>query len=220
MKNALKNFKLSSINRYAGILIAAAIMTFAFQSCSKESIDPTATASYKVLNANMRKLWSDHMQWTYSTVDAFFNNPDGLNGPLNRLLQNQKDIGAAIIPYYGEDAGGQLTKLLTNHITGAVPVLTAAKEGNNEALTTALNDWYKNAQDIADFLANANPNWKKEDMRHMMKTHIDQTTEYAVDLLQKDYNKAIKVFDEANEHMLMMADDLSEGIAKQFPEKF
>ncbi|KXK16714.1 MAG: hypothetical protein UZ08_BCD001002929 [Candidatus Parvibacillus calidus] len=220
MKNALKNFNLSSINRYAGILIAAAIMTFAFQSCSKESIDPTATASYKVLNANMRKLWSDHMQWTYSTVDAFFNNPDGLNGPLNRLLQNQKDIGAAIIPYYGEDAGGQLTKLLTNHITGAVPVLTAAKEGNNEALTTALNDWYKNAQDIADFLANANPNWKKEDMRHMMKTHIDQTTEYAVDLLQKDYNKAIKVFDEANEHMLMMADDLSEGIAKQFPEKF
>ena len=220
MKNALKNFNLSSINRYAGILIAAAIMTFAFQSCSKESIDPTATASYKVLNANMRKLWSDHMQWTYSTVDAFFNNPDGLNGPLNRLLQNQKDIGAAIIPYYGEDAGGQLTKLLTDHITGAVPVLTAAKEGNNEALTTALNDWYKNAQDIADFLANANPNWKKEDMRHMMKTHIDQTTEYAVDLLQKDYNKAIKVFDEANEHMLMMADDLSEGIAKQFPEKF
>lgn len=220
MKNALKNFNLSSINRYAGILIAAAIMTFAFQSCSKESIDPTATASYKVLNANMRKLWSDHMQWTYSTVDAFFNNPDGLNGPLNRLLQNQKDIGAAIIPYYGEDAGGQLTKLLTNHITGAVPVLTAAKEGNNEALTTALNDWYKNAQDIADFLANANPNWKQEDMRHMMKTHIDQTTEYAVDLLQKDYNKAIKVFDEANEHMLMMADDLSEGIAKQFPEKF
>lgn len=220
MKNALKNFKLSSINRYAGILIAAAIMTFAFQSCSKESIDPTATASYKVLNANMRKLWSDHMQWTYSTVDAFFNNPDGLNGPLNRLLQNQKDIGAAIIPYYGEDAGGQLTKLLTNHITGAVPVLTAAKEGNNEALTTALNDWYKNAQDIADFLANANPNWKQEDMRHMMKTHIDQTTEYAVDLLQKDYSKAIKVFDEANEHMLMMADDLSEGIAKQFPEKF
>ena len=220
MKNALKNIKLSSINRYAGILIAAAIMTFAFQSCSKESIDPTATASYKVLNANMRKLWSDHMQWTYSTVDAFFNNPDGLNGPLNRLLQNQKDIGAAIIPYYGEDAGGQLTKLLTDHITGAVPVLTAAKEGNNEALTTALNDWYKNAQDIADFLANANPNWKQEDMRHMMKTHIDQTTEYAVDLLQKDYSKAIKVFDEANEHMLMMADDLSEGIAKQFPEKF
>ncbi|HMZ24713.1 MAG TPA: hypothetical protein PLG24_07200, partial [Saprospiraceae bacterium] len=85
---------------------------------------------------------------------------------------------------------------------------------------TALNDWYKNAQDIADFLANANPNWKQEDMRHMMKTHIDQTTEYAVDLLQKDYSKAIKVFDEANEHMLMMADDLSEGIAKQFPEKF
>ncbi len=220
MKNAFRNFNFSSIKRYTGILFAAVIMTFALQSCSKESIDPTETANYKTLNANMRKLWSDHMQWTYSTVDAFFNNTDGLNAQLNRLLQNQKDIGAAIVPYYGQAAGDQLAQLLTDHITGAVPVLTAAKEGNNEALTTALNDWYKNAQDIADFLAGANPNWKQDDMRHMMKMHIEQTTDYSVDLLKKDYDKAIKVFGEANDHMLMMADDLSKGIAKQFPDKF
>lgn len=54
----------------------------------------------------------------------------------------------------------------------------------------------------------------------MMEMHIDQTTTYAVDLLNKDYNNAITHYDEANQHMLDMADDLAKGIALQFPDKF
>src|SRR5690606_11341692 len=70
----------------------------------------------------MRKLWADHMQWTYATVDAFFHNADALEPTLNRLLRNQADIGAAIVPYYGQEAGDALTELLTGHINGAVLV--------------------------------------------------------------------------------------------------
>jgi len=54
----------------------------------------------------------------------------------------------------------------------------------------------------------------------MMKTHIDQTTAYSVDLLKDDYTSAIKKYDEANDHMKVMADELSAGIIKQFPDKF
>jgi len=82
------------------------------------------------LRGAMQKLWNDHMQWTFATVGAFFHNSKGLDAQLNRLLQNQKDIGAAIVPIYGQAAGDQLTKLLTTHIQQAVPVLTAAK--NND----------------------------------------------------------------------------------------
>ena len=57
-------------------------------------------------------------------------------------------------------------------------------------------------------------------MQHMMEMHIEQTTTYAVDLLNKDYNNAIIHYDQANQHMLDMADDLAKGIALQFPEKF
>lgn len=64
----------------------------------------------------MRELWSDHMQWTYATVDAFFHNQQALQPTLDRLLRNQADIGNAIAPYYGKDAAKQLTDLLTTHI--------------------------------------------------------------------------------------------------------
>ncbi len=169
----------------------------------------------------MRTLWSDHMQWTYNTVDAYFHEPDQVNAKLNRLLQNQKDIGAAIVPYYGQEAGDQLAQLLTTHIQQAVPVLSAAKAGDQNALDKSLADWYANAQEIADFLAGANPKyWVKTEMEAMMKEHISTTVTYSVDLLKGDYEQSIIDYEKAAAHMTMMADMLSDGIAKQFPGKF
>lgn len=169
----------------------------------------------------MRVLWEDHMQWTYATVDAFFHNPSGLEPHLARLLQNQKDIGAAIIPFYGQEAGDKLAALLTTHIQQAVPVLKAAQAGDQTALDKALADWYANAKEIADFLSAANPkNWTPSVTESTMKMHIDQTTTYAVDLLKGDYAAAIKHYDEARHHMMELADVLSTGIISQFPKEF
>ncbi|AXT85235.1 hypothetical protein C6I20_08560 [Aeromicrobium sp. A1-2] len=174
-----------------------------------------------MLNSAMRGLWADHMQWTWSSVDAFFHNPKGLQAQLDRLLQNQKDIGAAIVPYYGQDAATQLTDLLTTHIKDAVPVLTAAQKGDNAALEKASDEWYRNAKEIADFLTKANPdNWPTSATEPMMKTHIDQTIAYSVDLLKGNYAQAVKDYDAAELHMLMMGDTLAQGIIAQFPDKF
>lgn len=173
------------------------------------------------LRGAMQKLWSDHMQWTYATVDANFHNQNGFHAQLSRLLKNQKDIGAALVPLYGQAAGDKLANLLTTHITEAVPVLAAAQKGDQQALKIALEAWYANAQEIADFLSAANPKyWKQAEMRDMMKVHIDQTTAYSVELLKNNYDEAVKIFDEANDHMKLMSDELAMGIIKQFPDNF
>lgn len=210
------------ITRTTVVCIIAAVTLLAAQGCSKDEVEiPTLNSDkYQDFNTAMRKLWTDHMQWTYATVDAYFNNPTSLQPHLDRLLQNQKDIGAAIVPYYGQAAGDTLASLLTVHINQAPPVLKAAKENDQAALTTALNNWYANAEDIADFLAAANPQFDQAHLREEMKGHITQTTAYATDLLQKDYPKAIADYETAFNHMMHFADGLSEGIAKQFPDKF
>ncbi|MCO6496648.1 MAG: hypothetical protein J5I50_03185, partial [Chitinophagaceae bacterium] len=211
MKTNVNNRFLHRIGKFTGILTFSLLIILALTGCKKETVADIDNTEYNTLISKMQGLWSDHMQWTYGTVDAFFNNQSSLNSSLERLLQNQKDIGDAIVPYYGKAAGDALTELLTTHINEAVPVLTAAKEGNSAALEAALADWYLNAKEIGDFLANANPHWAQTEMRDMMKMHIDQTTEYSVFLLQKDYDNAIRVFDEAAHHMRMMADMMSEG---------
>lgn len=190
-------------------------------STTDAMVDPADFEAQIELYTTMRDLWTDHMQWTWATVDAFFHNQDGLASQLDRLLANQADIGAAIVPFYGQEAGDQLTALLTTHIEQAVPVLTAAQEGDQEALDQALADWYSNAEEIADFLSAANPDsWPQSATRPMMEAHIDTTTVYAVDLLSGDYVAAVEHYDEALEHMTMLADALSAGIVTQFPDRF
>lgn len=173
------------------------------------------------LLAAMRTLWVQHMEWTRATVTSFATGSPSLQADMNRLLRNQKDIGDAIAPYYGHAAATQLTHLLKVHIEEAVPVLSAAKAGDQPALDKALKDWYANAQDIADFLASANPdNWPQATMRDLMKGHIDMTVGYAGDIISGKAVVGIKKYDEAEAHMIHLGDVLTEGLIAQFPDKF
>jgi hypothetical protein len=169
----------------------------------------------------MRTLWDQHMEWTYATVDDFFHDPAALTPTLNRLLQNQRDIGAAIVPFYGQAAGTELTNLLLIHIEDAVPVLQAAQANDPAALAAATAAWYANAKQIADFLSSANPsNWPTSVTEPMMAAHISQTITYSVDLLKGDFAQSIVDYDVAESHMDMMADTLTQGLIAQFPQSF
>ncbi len=209
------------------IALAATVVSAQQMNHHDMRVTPTGSgmlhknAKYQEFNKAMRELWSAHMYWTLLTVDAFFNDPKGLDAKLQRLLQNQKDIGAAIIPFYGQAAGDKLADLLTEHIMGAVPVLTAAKASDNAALESAVKDWYANAKEIGDFLATANPeNWTAEETGSALEMHITHTIAYSVSILKGDYTQSFGGFEEALHHMLVLADILTDGIVKQFPHQF
>ncbi len=172
------------------------------------------------LRTNMRKLWSDHVWWTRDyLITAIANMPD-LKVTTNRLLKNQDDIGAAIVPYYGKEAGEKLTSLLKEHILLAADVVTAAKVNDAVKLKDVNTKWYANADAIAVFLSNANPYWPKEVIQNMMHEHLKLTTQEAVARLKKDWNADIEAFEKVFDEIMMMADSLTAGITKQFPEKF
>jgi hypothetical protein len=169
----------------------------------------------------MRKLWEDHITWTRLAIVSFAGGLPDLQATEERLLQNQTDIGDAIKPYYGRAAGNQLTKLLREHILGAVALLQAAKSGDSAAIAQASDAWYANARQIADFLHAANRrNWSRAEMRTMMKVHLDETLKEATDRLQGRFAADIRDYEAVHRHILEMADMLSSGIIRQFPGKF
>jgi exonuclease VII small subunit len=169
----------------------------------------------------MRKLWEDHVTWTRLAIVSFVDDLSDLEPTVARLLQNQTDIGDAIKPYYGDEAGEQLTRLLEGHINGAVELLSAAKAGDQKQVKKARAAWYRNGNQIADFLSEANPdNWPRAEMRSMMRTHLDQTLAEATQRLEGDHEAEIRTYDEIHDHILEMADVLSDGIFAQFPGKF
>jgi hypothetical protein len=179
------------------------------------------TARQLAFHDAMRKLWEDHITWTRLAIVSFAGGLPDLQATEARLLANQVDIGNAIKPYYGRTAGNRLTALLKEHILGAVALLQAAKAGDQSAIGTASAAWYANANQIADFLHAANPHaWSRTMMRAMMKTHLDQTLAEAQHRLQGDFAADVRDYDAVHRHILEMADTLSDGIMRQFPQRF
>jgi REP element-mobilizing transposase RayT len=177
--------------------------------------DPVATSE------TMRKLWEEHVTWTrLYIVSAVSGLPDA-QPTLDRLLRNQDDIGTAIKPFYGDDAGAKLTQLLRTHIAQAGDLVKAAKANDQAALAKAKDAWFANANDIATFLSRANPkNWPMDQVKAMMDTHLNQTISEATHRLQRNYPAEIADYDAIENHILSLADTLSGGVVAQFPDKF
>ena len=190
------------------------------QAAEKKAVAGTApTMSATDLRNGMRKLWLDHTGYTRNfVVSAVAGLPD-LTTVTQRLLRNQDDIGNAIKPIYGEEAGKKLSALLRDHILIAADITKAAKASDTKAVEAGQKKWRANADDISAFLAAANPNWKKPMLTDHMYKHLDFVTAQVVARIKADWPADIQAYDAGNEHMLMFADVLSDGIIKQNPKK-
>src|SRR5215213_7815862 len=170
------------------------------------------------LRMDMRKLWEDHITWTRLAIISLTTGSPDTDATVGRLLQNQTDIGDAIKPFYGDAAGNELTRLLRAHILIAAELIAAAKAGDEAAVADAQSRWTANADEIAAFLAAANPRaWELDEMKAMLHEHLRLTTDEALARLHGDWAADVAAYDEIHRQALGMADMLSNGIVTQFP---
>lgn len=172
------------------------------------------------LRIAMRKLWSDHVVWTREYIVAAVAGTPDADAAATRLLRNQEDLGAAIAPLYGRAAAAKLTALLKSHITIAVKLVAAARAGKKAEFTKQDKLWSANAEDIATFLSDANPDWSRKDLSNLLALHLSLTKAEAVARLDQDWDADVKAFDDIFVEIMTVADALTEGIIKQFPGKF
>ena len=213
----------------ASILIGLLFSTAFVISAARPSAGADAAAASQQIDRQafrdaMRQSWEDHITWTRLVIVSKVTLPDDLPDlavTVERLLQNQVDIGDAIEPFYGIAAGDQLTALLTGHIVTAADILAAAKAGDTTTLDAAIAAWYQNGNEIAVFLSTANPRfWPLHEMDHMMREHLDITLVEAVARLEGRYANDVAAYEEVHRQILAMADMLSDGIIQQFPQRF
>lgn len=172
------------------------------------------------LNRNMRKVWEEHSFWTRNVALCLIDNLPGRKQAIDRLLQNQVDIGNIIKPYCGEKNGEILTELLFTHIMVGEEVFKAIKIKNVKMLEEANKRWYINADEICEFLSDVNPNWELTPMKKMMHEHLSLTSDMVMQRVDEDYDLDVIAYDKARKEILTMADMISTGIIEQFPEKF
>ena len=165
-----------------------AARTIALALLAALAVPAAASAATKAtLRQDMRKLWEDHTTWTrLFIVSALADLPDK-DATTQRLLQNQVDLGNAVKPFSGAEAGDKLSALLKDHILIAADIVTAAKTGDTPKLESSKTRWVATAELMAR--------------------------------LQKDWTADVAAYEKIHLQALHMADMLSDGIAKQFPDK-
>jgi hypothetical protein len=208
------------------IAITPAVVASPDQSRTPEQAQAAAPARLNqgYFRSLMRKLWEDHITYTRLFLVSAATLPTplpDLDLTVARLLKNQVDIGNAVKRFYGTAAGNQLTALLKVHIETAAELVLATKAGDTPKATDASARWYANANDIAAFLHTANPdNWPLAALQTFMKDHLDHTLMEAAARIEGRFADDIAAFDMVHTQILKMADVLTIGIIRQFPDQF
>ncbi|MED1795458.1 glycosyltransferase [Brevibacillus nitrificans] len=171
------------------------------------------------LHDEMRKLWTDQVTWTRNYITSSIDGLPDQNKLLERLMQNQVDIGNAIKPFYGEDSGNKLAQLLSEHVLLIGKILDAAKNNNQVELKSHNTEWYQNADDIANLLSGLNANWSLNVLRDMLHTHLQLVTDVLDARLNKDWDADFTAFDKGIDHIWQVADVISDGVIKQYPDQ-
>ncbi|MDH6373084.1 hypothetical protein M2444_004914 [Paenibacillus sp. PastF-3] len=129
-------------------------------------------------------------------------------------------MGNSLKPFYGDSTAKTYSNLIKEHLTIAADLVKAAKAGDKKSAADAEKRWYSNADEIVEFLSRINPYLSKEEFRKMFYEHLALTKSEALSILNQDYKSGIQVFDKIEREALEMADAITDGVIKQFPQLF
>ena len=172
-----------------------------------------------LINA-LRALWEQHVEWTRMDIISAVEGLADSNLVSKRLLRNPKDFAALLEPLYGAQNASKFEKLFTEHLVIASELVRAAKAGDKRTADETEKKWYANAEEIAVFLNSINPYWTKDAFLKMLNEHLALTKQEAVERIKKNYASDIETYDKIEKQALVMADEMAEGIVRQFPDRF
>ena len=178
-----------------------------------------ASGSEGTLQVNMRKLWEDHVSWTRMyIISATANAPDKA-ATLDRLMKNQDDIGNAMRCSMG--TARDRSSPASSRTTSGSPASSWMQRRSPTSRRSRMP-----RSDGARTRTSSRCSWRPrirrtevDDLKTMLHQHLDLTTKEVTAYLGKDWKGSIEAYDKVRDQALEMADALSSGIMKQFPQK-
>ena len=176
------------------------------------------SAQFDLLSA-MRKAWVQHVYWSRMLLISIAARLSDEQDVSDRLLMNPTDIAAIFSNYYKADTVNMIEELLTEHLQIGARLIAAMRDetADEEELK---NQWYINADKMADVFSGAGPFYTLEEVHKMLYNHLDLFIREASLRLAGNYADDIDAFDAIENAALEMADYFSRGLMRQFPQKF
>ena len=179
-----------------------------------------ATPAPSKLAQTLRTLWLGHVEAVRAYVlAAHAHDAAKSQAATDRVIANAKQIANAVGGFYGKPAGDKMLGLLAGH-WGAVKAYADATFAKDDAgRNQAMQNLNANAKDIADFLSGANPYLPQATLLSLLAAHGAHHMAQIQQIASGDSAGEAQTWDAMRAHMLVIADALAGGIAKQFPDK-
>ena len=129
-----------------------------------------------------------------------------------RLLQVPYDSYQQMVTYLGREKAAGYYNLVNQHIIIMVELLQALQAGNQQEADTLVAKWYRNAEEIASYLASVNPYWSKEEWRSLIYKYIQLLLNQILSTQTNNFQQSVMIFDELRYHAVLMGDTLATGM--------
>ncbi len=207
------------------IIVLLSVLSIQISSCveagaNEDKVPLLLSDKYIRLDYAMRKLWKLHSKWTYSAVDAYYNNARAFEPRWEKVVDNQKEIGILFAAFYGEEGGDTLSKYFLEYVSHIPAVLSAIQKENKLVLDKHLVKWEKDAQLLSEFFSTLNPeHWSGNYIGCQLKQYREELLVYSREFDRGNYENAIRHYDNALQYTMKLADFLAEGLAQRYPER-
>lgn len=203
------------------LLLLVFIFTASGVCAENKTASPAETKKSKELRLSLRDLWVEHTVWVRSVLFSnLYNDKDSARAYEQKVIENARAIADSFIPFYGKDAADRFNNLLSAHYTGIKEYMSASFTDDKAAKNSAIEKLNKNADEMATFLNNANPNLPKDDAASLLKAHAGNHAAEIDSASAKEMSKEAEVWIEMKKNVYLLADSVEAGLLKQFPNRF
>lgn len=183
--------------------------------CSGQIEDPLQKDELD-LNNDMREAWAQHGFWgTLYLLSMYYALPN-MEAILERLKESPDEIAEVFAKFYSQVMVNQLKTLLQEHVQLTGELMKALRDGESERAEQVEQEWHQNADRIARMLSSANVDYNYEQLAQMLNMHLDLMKRQMTTDLNNQYEEFVTATDENSEHLMELADELTEGLIKQF----
>lgn len=182
------------------------------------SADPVAVLETKMA---LRDLWVEHVFWIRSYVLAAEAGDEAQRKVAEaEVVTNAKALAATVTPFYGQAAADGLLKLLAGHWAAVRDYSTATIGHSKTGQSKAVQAITANAHEIAKFLSGANPYLPENAVFGLLSAHGAHHVAQINQIAANDFRDDARTWQAMRKHMLVIADSITDALAKQFPDRF
>ena len=169
----------------------------------------------------LRDLWVEHVFWIRSyMLAAKAGDETQRKVAETEIVDNAKALAATITPFYGQPAADGLLNLLAGHWTAVRDYNTAMAGHSQSGRDKAVKAITANAQEIAKFLSGANPYLPENAVFGLLSAHGAHHVAQIDQIAANNFRDEARTWQAMRKHMLVIADAITDALAKQFPDQF